>query len=118
MCKRFEELDEKLIRMEKLTPDEQDLYDNTDQTELEEKIRWLSANVKDLVDEGQITQAEKEQILAQITSNITNVEESLKTAEATVAAGKAPKKATKLVETLSKKLLNMKVSLIMSTITR
>lgn len=89
------------------TPDEQDLYDSTSQEELEEKIVWLGANIKDMVDEGQVTKDEKKQILEQIESNIADTAEALKAAEAAVAEGKGPKKAAKMVEVQTKKLSNM-----------
>lgn len=46
MCRnRYKEAEEKLTRMEALSDDEQDAYDNIDPDVMEQKIVWLTSLV-------------------------------------------------------------------------
>ncbi|KAG5189637.1 hypothetical protein JKP88DRAFT_269378 [Tribonema minus] len=70
MAERFEVAEAKMIRMEALSPEEQVLYDSTSADLLAEKVTWLTAALKRMADEGQLTAREKTQVLAQIDAKL------------------------------------------------
>ena len=58
--------DEKLISMDKLTAEEEHLYELTSTDELSEKVQWLAAEVKTMVQEKRLTKAERNALVAQL----------------------------------------------------
>jgi hypothetical protein len=54
-----------------LTPQEQVLYDASSAELLSQKTQWLTASLKQLVDDGALTAAERTQVLAQLDSKLT-----------------------------------------------
>lgn len=92
----FKSLEEKLIRGEPLTPREQALYDaNTGHDN--EKIQWLQSDIKRMVDEGQLTASEKEELSQSLAGNITTVTEELQKAK----EENKPKRIEKIEEKLA-----------------
>jgi len=88
---RFQEVEAKLISGAALTASEQAIYDSNSGADTE-KITWLQAEIKRMVDEGKLTRGEKADLLQSIESNLVSTEKEI--AEAT-AEGK-PKKVEKL----------------------
>lgn len=88
---RFKEVEEKLIAGTALTSAEQALYDSNSGADTE-KIAWLQAEIKRMVDEGKLTKTEKKELLQSIESNLTAVAKEI---EEATAEGK-PKKVEKL----------------------
>lgn len=58
-------LEAKMIAAQPLSDEEQELYDVTSTEALAEKVVWLEAQLKAMVDAGALTAGEKEQLLAQ-----------------------------------------------------
>ncbi|ETV90872.1 hypothetical protein, variant [Aphanomyces invadans] len=87
----FQHLEEKLVRGENLLPVEQLMYDGNIGLEVNtEKCTWLQGEIKRMVDEGHLTKAEKEDVLATLQQNLEHV-----AAEIDAASGK---KKDKLLE--------------------
>lgn len=89
---RFDAIEAKMISAQPLSPEEQDLYDQTSKEGLDEKVAWLETQVKGLVDEGTLTPGEKQQLLSQIEGRMGAVSAELVEAE----AGGKEKRAEKL----------------------
>jgi len=76
----FQSLEAKLIRGEPLSPPEQITYDaNTGEDT--EKISWLQGEIKSMVDNGMLTQSEKEELSKTLSTNITTVIEEIEKAK-------------------------------------
>ncbi|CAM9366535.1 unnamed protein product [Ectocarpus sp. 12 AP-2014] len=69
---RYKEAEQKLMKMEALSNDEQEIYDSIDPDGVEEKTVWLTSLVKAMVENGQLTAAEREQVLSQIQTKLEN----------------------------------------------
>lgn len=67
---RQKESEQKLTRMETLTAEEEDIYENVDVDVAAQKHSWLSSLVKAMVENGQLTKAEHEQVLSQVQSKM------------------------------------------------
>eukprot|EP01038_Epipyxis_sp_PR26KG_P006451 gene6451-8873_t len=94
----FKKIEEKLISGALLTSYEQQIYDSNSGNDAE-KISWLQSEVKAMVDNGQLTEAEKSDLVRTLTVNLTNLSVEI---EAAVAENK-PKK----VENLNQKKSQM-----------
>jgi hypothetical protein len=64
------------------------LYDASSAELLSQKMRWLTASLKQLVDDGALTAAERTQVLAQLDSKLTALSAEL--AAVTPAEGEPP----------------------------
>ena len=84
--------EKKLEAMVALTEDEQHRYDTLDASDLEAKQQWLSKQMDEMIDNGQLTAAEKETVLAQLASKIEQLEAQVASAE----AEQKPKRAEKI----------------------
>ena len=62
----FDAAEQKMMRMEPLTDEEQELYDLTSGDAIQEKLTWLSAHCKAMVENGEITMGEKQQLREQV----------------------------------------------------
>ena len=70
----FKSLEEKLVRGELLTPTEQILYDaNSGQDN--EKITWLQSEIKSMVNSGNISSSEKEELISSLKQNLHTLNE-------------------------------------------
>eukprot|EP00752_Nemacystus_decipiens_P002173 g2069.t1 len=69
---RHKEAEQKLMKMEALSVEEQEIYDNIDTDVANEKTVWLTSLVKAMVENGQLTTAEREQVLGQIQTKLEN----------------------------------------------
>ena len=58
---KFEEIEAKMFRGEKLSQSEQSVYDNSSGCDAE-KVSWLQGEIKTMVDKGQLTLSEKQQL--------------------------------------------------------
>ncbi|CAN0082087.1 unnamed protein product [Ascophyllum nodosum] len=63
---RHKKAEQKLTRVQALSTDEQDMYDNIDPDVMEQKSTWLTSMVKAMVENGQLTKDEREQVLCQV----------------------------------------------------
>mmetsp|Transcript_18382 Transcript_18382/g.30807 ORF Transcript_18382/g.30807 Transcript_18382/m.30807 type:complete len:464 (+) Transcript_18382:108-1499(+) len=68
----FKEIEAKLISGAQLSASEQAKYDANSGCD-EEKITWLQTEIKAMVDEGKLTNREKEDLLESITTNIQSI---------------------------------------------
>ena len=89
--------EKKLETMVALTEDEQHRYDTLDASDLEAKQQWLSKQMDEMIDNGQLTAAEKETVLAQLASKIEQLEAQVASAE----AEQKPKRAEKMQQLLT-----------------
>jgi polyhydroxyalkanoate synthesis regulator phasin len=87
----FKDIEAKLMTGAALTPAEQATYDANSGADAE-KIAWLQGEIKSMVDQGKLTQAEKTELLQSIDANIAAVSNEIE--EAT--ADNKPKKVEKL----------------------
>eukprot|EP00947_MAST-08B_sp_MAST-8B-sp1_P000474 g474.t1 len=62
--------DEKLIAMEKLTEEEERLYDATTTDELSEKVVALQADIKSMVAQGKLTKQERDSLIDQVKAKL------------------------------------------------
>ena len=92
MMTRFKGIEQQMIDVVPLSPEDQELYDLTSTEDLQTKITWLNQKLKNMVEQGEITAGEKQQLLVQVEEKIATVETEL---GAAVAEGK-PKKEEKL----------------------
>ncbi|CAM9708089.1 unnamed protein product [Discosporangium mesarthrocarpum] len=76
----YKEAESKLMRVEPLSTLEQQVYDNMDSESLGEKATWLNLQVKAMVETGQLTKEERQQLLSQVSTKLEGVQ-----AEAEVA---------------------------------
>eukprot|EP01035_Chromulina_nebulosa_P030499 gene30499-40527_t len=90
-AEKFKAIEEKLVSGAFLDPAEQAYYDANSGVD-NEKIAWLQADIKDMVDKGQLTAAEKTELLSSLDANLTSVNAEIADAE----AEKKPKKVEKL----------------------
>eukprot|EP00904_Undaria_pinnatifida_P003248 jgi/Undpi1/12924/HiC_scaffold_7.g02590.m1 len=67
---RQKESEQKLTRMETLSAEEEDIYENVDVDVAAQKISWLTSLVKAMVENGQLTKAEHEQVLTQVATKL------------------------------------------------
>lgn len=67
----FDAAEQKMMRMEPLTDEEQELYDLTSGDAIQEKLTWLSAHCKAMVENGEITMGEKQQLREQVSEDPT-----------------------------------------------
>ncbi|CAM9197144.1 unnamed protein product [Scytosiphon promiscuus] len=98
---RHKEAEQKLMKMEALTDEEQEIYDNIDTDVAEEKTVWLTSLVKAMVENGQLTKAEREQVLTQIETKLTNCsseQEAATLKEDEVKLAKIHKQADQLIK--------------------
>mmetsp|Transcript_68405 Transcript_68405/g.190113 ORF Transcript_68405/g.190113 Transcript_68405/m.190113 type:complete len:264 (-) Transcript_68405:1147-1938(-) len=93
----FDAAEQKMMRMEPLTDEEQELYDLTSGDAIQEKLTWLSAHCKAMVENGEITMGEKQQLREQVGDKLTAAREELAAAE----AENKPKKAEKLTQAIT-----------------
>jgi len=77
---RLEAAERKLIAREQLESSEQELYDTLTADGLKAKILALTKELQQMVDEGQLTSAEKAQVLEQLDDKLTSLEADLKKA--------------------------------------
>lgn len=89
--------EQKLATLVALTEDEQHRYDTLDASDLEAKQQWLSKQMDAVIDNGQLTAAEKETVLAQFASKIEQLEVQVASAEAEAK----PKRVEKLQQLLT-----------------
>lgn len=75
-----------------LSPEEQEAYEVTSKESIAEKVAWLEAQLKAMVDGGQVTSGEKQQLLAQMETRADALAVELSAAK----AEDKPKKAEKL----------------------
>lgn len=87
----FQAIEAKLIAGNPLTPKEQGIYESNSSAD-SEKIAWVQSEIKKMVDEGQLTSAEKDECLKAMDENLKGVSDEL-----TKAEGK-PKLISKLEE--------------------
>lgn len=87
-----------------LNPKEQAIYDNNSGNTTE-KINWLQSEIKAMVDNGQLTSNEKEDLLKSLESNLTTVE-----AEITEAKTENKPKKLEKCEEKKKNILTRKGS--------
>lgn len=90
---KFKELEAKLIRGELLSPNEQAIYDMNGGQDTE-KLAWLQGEIKSMVDNGQLSISEKEDLIASLNANVTSLNEEIETTK----AENKPKKVEKLEE--------------------
>jgi uncharacterized small protein (DUF1192 family) len=69
-CERYSNIEQKMMTGQALNNDEQDLYDVTSVEGINEKITWLESQIKTMVDQGQLTMGEKQQLLFQMDTRI------------------------------------------------
>jgi hypothetical protein len=69
---KFKRIEEKLISGAMLDPAEQLYYDSNSGADTE-KISWLQGEIKDMVEKGQLTKEEKEELLHSLEANLTAV---------------------------------------------
>jgi len=86
---KLEAAEMKLTRMETLSPEEQRLIDNVDRDLIASKVAHLTECMKAMVDEGQLTSAERKLVLEQVSSKL----EAVEAEEAACGADQAKKKA-------------------------
>jgi hypothetical protein len=91
-----------------LTPQEQVLYDASSAELLSQKTQWLTASLKQLVDDGALTAAERTQVLAQLDSKLTALSAEL--AAVTPADGEPP--ASTAAAAKADKLIKQKAALV------
>jgi len=84
----LEQIEAKMARLEQLSTEEQTLFDDVGADELREKTKFLTGELQRMVDQGQLTTAEKAAFLEQLEGKIAAVEAELAKAE---AEGKAKK---------------------------
>jgi len=100
MATKFKEIEDKMIQVQPLTPEEQELYDATSVEDIMEKVTWLERHMKSMVDAGQLTMGEKQQLLDQVEQRIGALGDELDAAR----AAEKPKRVERLeaqLETLS-----------------
>ncbi|RHY37539.1 hypothetical protein DYB34_008198 [Aphanomyces astaci] len=74
----FQHLEEKLMRGEALMPVEQLMYDGNIGLEVNtEKCVWLQGEIKRMVDEGHLTNAEKDEVIATLQQNLEHIAEDV-----------------------------------------
>jgi hypothetical protein len=96
---KFGAIEQKMMSGQALNSDEQDLYDVSSREGIDEKVTWLEANIKTMVDEGQLTMGEKAQLLNQMDAKIKSIESEI---DVSTKEGKAKK-----VEKLAAQLTNV-----------
>ena len=69
----FDALEQKLIQGSLLTPDEQALYDANSGCD-QAKVTWLQAEIKAMVDNGNLTKDEKAQLVETLSGNVKSLE--------------------------------------------
>jgi hypothetical protein len=72
----FELLEQKLVQGTLLTPEEQLIYDSNTSSD-QEKIAWLQGEIKQTVESGKLTQAEKGQLLESLKTNLDSMDEEV-----------------------------------------
>ena len=98
MTAQVEDIEQRLFTMQPLEPDEQELYEAVgDVDSIKEKVAWLSAEQKGMVERGELTAAEKEQVLAQTLARAEAIEAELEKAR----AEEKPKKLAQLEKQLA-----------------
>lgn len=100
----FKAIEEKLMTGAVLSATEQQIYDNNNGQD-EAKIVWLTGECKSMIDNGQLTDAEKKEVLANLTSKLTALEEEI----ALTKAENKPKKLEKLLEKQTQQLSRKKM---------
>uniref|UniRef100_A0A7S4BKD7 Uncharacterized protein n=1 Tax=Chrysotila carterae TaxID=13221 RepID=A0A7S4BKD7_CHRCT len=104
---RIASLEEALTAMKPLSDDEQSWYDAVDAEGLGLKISWLAQTLEKMVDDGQLTAKEREEVLSRMEEKAEELSLKLSAAE---AAGKA-KAVTQLTaarEELQKKMADVR----------
>lgn len=107
----FKAVEAKLIAGEKLTHTEQFIYDNVSETH-EQKVTWLQAQIKEAVDNGQITAREKAELIQHIESNIAATQAEIDQAKAENKPKKVEKLEAKKDAALQRKAAVEKVAVI------
>jgi len=95
------ELEERMAKMEVLSPPEEQLYGQAEQ--VEDKCQWLQGECEAMIDAGKLTAAEAKRVGNNMTERLAKVKEQLKSSE----AENKPKMVAKLqaqVEALEAKL--------------
>lgn len=87
----FKSVEAKLMTGAKLTTAEQFIYGNVSDNH-EQKLAWLQNQIKEMVDQGQITAREKADLLHHIEANLQSIQQEIETAK----AENKPKKVEKL----------------------
>ncbi len=99
---RFQAIEQKLISGAPLTPIEQAVYESNSGADAE-KMAWLQGEIKKMVDEGQLTASEKEELLLSLDANVKTIVEE----QATATQEGKPKKV-ELLETKKQGILTRK----------
>ena len=94
--------EQKLASMEALSDKEQHYYDTLDAAALEEKQSYLSKQMELMIEKGQLTAAEKDAVLEQLSTKIAQLEEQHASAESEGKAKRAEKLAGLLEELRAK----------------
>lgn len=79
---RLEEIEGKMTRLERLSDEEQKLFDGVGAEELKEKSKAVSAELKAMVDAGRLTSGERSAVLEEFESKLGLIEAELAKAEA------------------------------------
>ena len=80
--KSFDDIEQKMIRAEALTSEEQEMYEVASREDIEEKVKWLEGQLKAMVDEGNLTMGEKQQLLDQVGQKVDMAQKEIDTATA------------------------------------
>ena len=80
--KSFDDIEQKMIRAEALTSEEQEMYEVASREDIEEKVKWLVGQLKSMVDEGNLTIGEKQQLLDLVGQKVDMAQKELDTATA------------------------------------
>ncbi|KAG9409966.1 hypothetical protein AC1031_017994 [Aphanomyces cochlioides] len=96
----FQLVEEKLMRGETLLPGEQLMYDGNIGTEVNtEKCAWLQSEIKRMVDQGELTKAEKAEVVTTLEQNLQHIGD-----EVAVASGKRKEKLMEKQEAFTARL--------------
>ncbi|CAJ1457577.1 unnamed protein product [Effrenium voratum] len=85
----LEDIEARMARLERLSAEEEALFEDVGAEDLKEKIKVVTAEMKEMVEQGQLTAAEKAEFLEQLESKVTMAKEELAKAEAEGKAKKA-----------------------------
>ena len=90
--------EEKLVKGEQLTDEEQHRYDTLEDEGLEKKQSYLSKLLEGMIDKGQLTNGEKDAVLEQLASKVEQLEVQIASAESEGKAKRVEKLQTMLSE--------------------
>ena len=102
-AERATKIEEKMMRMESMTPAEQQLYDVFDGPGVADKMDWLQNQMKKQVAAGELTEKEKKGLLSQVQEKIKSIETKLEESEESSLPEKVVKRAKAQLESLNKR---------------